>query len=127
MPRGKQNDTTTMSKKWRFKGFINYEFNPEQIVDALSWFEGRTIIISDVLMDWVDQGWKASVSFDDYKSAYVFSATAKKTGSDLDGWVLQFYHVELDRLLSISSYVLSELLENDAIKPGEQGKDAITW
>jgi len=127
MARKKNESASEKAKKWQFKGFINHTFTPQQITDALDWFEVRTIIISDVLMDWADKGWKVSVGWDDYKLAYVFSATAKKTGGDLDGWVLQFHHVEMHRLVCVSAYVLAELLENGAILPTGEADPAVSW
>lgn len=125
MARKKNETADQKTKKWQFKGFINHTFSQKQITDALDWFETRTIVISDVLMDWTDQGWKCSQGWDDYKNAYVFSATAKKTESDLDGWVLQFHHVDMHRLLCVSAFVLGELIANDAISP-EKGEDPST-
>lgn len=125
MARRKNESTTKKTKKWEFKGFINHQFTPKQITDALDWFETRTIILSDVLMDWADQGYKVSIGWDDYKNAYGFSATAKRTNSELDGYCIQFHHVEMHRLLCVSAFVLSELIANDAIQP-DSGEDPTT-
>lgn len=127
MARKKNDSADKTAGKWKFKGFINHQFTDQQIRDCLDWFEARTLIISDILMDWADQGWKCSVGWDDYKNAYVFSATAKKVSSDLDGWVLQFHHVDMHRLLCVSAYVLAELVANDAIIPQGESDPAVSW
>jgi len=127
MARGTSSSKKVKSEKWQFKGFVNYEFTPEEITFMIQWFEGRTFDHPSMIEAWCDVGFKASFSYDAFKNCYVFSATAKKTHSDLDGWVIQFYHTELERLLQVAAYAISEMYPNGGIKPERQQEDRYSW
>lgn len=127
MARGTSNSSASKKKAWEFKGFINHEFSAEEIVEMLKWFEDRTVDIPEILANWCDAGWKTSQSYDATRNLYIFSATAKTTRTNLDGWVLQIRHTDLHRLLCSASYVLDVLIENDAIQPDTEEDDKYNW
>lgn len=127
MARGKARKTEVKSDSWKFKGFINHEFKAEEIKAMLIWFDTRTLDVEDIIEDYVSNGYKVSISMDEWSSVYLFSATAKKTGTPLDGWIVQVKHSNIHRLLCAAAYMLGEIIPNGGLEVGVEEDDKYSW
>lgn len=127
MARGKSQFVETKKEAWKFKGFINYTFSAQEITEMLNYFTERTFEHSDTIMQWCDLGFKVGFSYDSFKNCYVASMTAKSTGGDLDGWIVQFRHSDVHRLLCACGFAVNELYENGRIIPPSQDSGEFGW
>lgn len=127
MARGTSKATAAKEAKWNFKGFINYQFTAKEINQMLDYFQERTFDHSDTLEQWLSEGFKFSMSYDASRNCYIASFTAKTTGTDLDGWVVQFRHSDVHKLLCACGYAVNELWPNGAIKVPAGSDEEFGW
>jgi len=127
MARGKSQFVETKKVEWKFKGFINYTFTAQEIIEMLSYFDERTFDHSDTIAQWCDEGFKVGFSYDAFKNCYVASMTAKSTSTTLDGWIVQFRHSDMHRLLCACGFAANELYPNGRIVPPAQDSGEFGW
>jgi len=114
------------SKKFKFIGFHNVIPTDEEKIEFKESPSARNISVVDSLIVCAEQGCKTSFSFDTWRDAYVFSITAKTTGTGLDGYCLTFYHKEAETSILFGSWDLRRKLDSGEtfIAPPS---DALDW
>ena len=127
MARGQSKAVESKKETWKFKGFINYTFSAQEIIEMLNYFDERTFDHSDTLSQWCDEGFKVGLSYDAFKNCYVASMTAKATNTTLDGWIVQFRHSDMHRLLCACGFAANELYPNGRIVPPAGDSEEFGW
>lgn len=127
MARNAKSDDGSKSKKWQFQGFINHEFTPAQIQQMTDYFDQRTFDHADTLQHWTDEGFKVSISYDEYRNCYLMSFTGKKTGTKIDGWIIQVRHSDVEKLLQASAFMLHELYPAGVFEGATKTQEEFGW
>lgn len=102
--------TAASGKKFKFKGFENIEFNPEDREAVISWIKEANFDPIDCATVIVESGYKLGMGYDDYASSTVVSATCKDPSSPYFGYCFTFKHADLGRGLQIMRYLLDVML-----------------
>lgn len=102
--------SASAGKKFKFKGFENIEFNPNDRQAVIDWIDESKFDAMDCATVIVESGYKLGMGFDDYSASNVVSATCKDPGSPYFGYCFTFKHADLSRGLLIMRYLLDKLL-----------------
>lgn len=92
---------------------INVDFNDKEKRDINTWIEGRTVVLSDELLDAVDGNFKVSFSRDDYHDLYLASFTSKqKINGRKKRPIYLLRHADFTKLLAIAIYFFKVMLDS---------------
>lgn len=112
--------------KFKFKGFINVEFNNDDREHFREWSAKREPDIVSSMVEKSETGWKSSFAFDSWNDAYTFALTGKKTGTKYDGFCLVVRHRDPDRLMALADY-LCHFIVVDETYPTDEEADNLDW
>lgn len=102
--------SSSAGKKFKFKGFENIEFNPEDREAVVAWIKQSKFDPLDCAVVIVEAGYKLGMGYDDYSASTVVSATCKDPGSIYFGYCFTFKHADLGRGLQIMRYMVDVML-----------------
>lgn len=103
--------------------FVNHYFNDAEVNEFVTWADGRTLEMFDVLVVCIEAGWKVTLSYDEVNDVYFVALTGKKTHTRYDGTCIMIRHKVVDRLPALVSFLYTELLLNNRVMLTENDRD----
>lgn len=104
---------TNGNKNGNFR-FNQVYFNDREKSHYEKWIAGRQTDVLDILQTFADQGLKLSLSFDNQKDVYIASITFKKGKAHLRNQVFMIRHADLEKLIRITLFYLTEVIDYGA-------------
>jgi len=101
--------------KFVFKGFHNVTLDERERNEFLESDASKNDDVLDAIVVLAEVGYKCSFSFDGWRDSYVFSATAKRTNTSMDGYCFTFYHRDATRAIAMGAWYLRRLSDNEAL------------
>ncbi len=99
--------------KFKFKGFENVEFTPEEREGVINWIEKTSFDPVDCAVVLVESGYKLGLGYDDYHSCNAITATCKDKTSPYYGYCFTFRHADMGRGLQVMRYLLDTFLATE--------------
>lgn len=112
----------TSTKKFKFKGFENLEFNDLERQEVIAQVEHNKFDPVDCLVVLVEAGYKVGIGYDDYHACNAISITCKDEGSPYLGYCFVFRHTDLGRGLQVMRYVLDTQLADELYNLEKAGR-----
>ncbi len=113
-------------KKFRFKGFINVEFNDPEKEHFRNWMEEKSVDLVSTMIEKSEEGWKCSFGYDAFNGAYTFALTGKKTGTAYDGYCLMVRHSDDLMLFRLAHYLCHYIVVEES-EPLPTSDDRLSW
>lgn len=101
--------------KYKWKGHIQHYFNDEEIANCLLWIEARKPDPLGCIDVMIQKEIGVKFSYSENQDGYFISLQPKAKDSIYYGYTIGLSHVSLERLILIALYVVSELMEHEAI------------
>lgn len=125
MPKNKKPNGNN-ERKFRFKGFINVEFNDQEKENFRTWIEGKEVDMVSSMIEKSEEGWKCSFGYDAFNGAYTFALTGKKTGTAYDGYCLMVRHKD-DLMLFKLAHYLCHYIVTEETEPLPDIQNELDW
>lgn len=112
---------TRSKKEYKWLGHIEVSFNDEGIKECLAYVGERNWDFEDVISVITQQNTALKFSYEQGTSSYRITIQPKEYDCYLRGYTLGYSHTDLARLLQIASYIVTEMIEHQAIElPGKE-------
>lgn len=108
------------------KGFLVVEFDHNERSEYTEWAKHHPTLLSDLVTDVCDGGWKLSISYSERYGCYFGSVTDKTAGTQYNGYTLSVKHVDPDKLCSLLRFLVGVLCADNRVSL-PRGSDDISW